>query len=137
MACKTTVQGMCIDLSSTPPRCNHCILGKQTRSTVPKLQEGERATRPLEHVFIDLCGPMPVHLHSGRLYSMNIIDDFSSYIWSLPLRNKEEAASILQLWHRIVENQSGHQLKILVSDNGELVSKSMQDWASLHGIDHQ
>jgi hypothetical protein len=52
------------------------------------------------------------------------------------LRNKEEVASILQLWHRAVENQSGHRLKILVSDNGELISKSMQDWASLHGIDH-
>jgi len=68
---------------------------------------------------------------------MNVIDDFSSYIWSLPLRTKEEATSILQLWHRTVEKQSGHQLKILVSDNGELISKSMQDWASMHGIDHQ
>jgi transposase InsO family protein len=68
---------------------------------------------------------------------MNVIDDFSSYIWSLPLRTKEEAASILQLWHHAVEKQSGHQLKILISDNGELISKSMQDWASTHGIDHQ
>jgi transposase InsO family protein len=68
---------------------------------------------------------------------MNVIDNFSSFIWSLPLRNKEEAASVLQLWHRAVENQSGHHLKILVSDNGELISKSMQDWASLHGINHQ
>jgi hypothetical protein len=62
---------------------------------------------------------------------MNVIDDFSSYVWSLPLKSKEEAASVLQLWHRTVKNQSGHKLKILVSDNGELISKSMQDWASL------
>jgi len=68
---------------------------------------------------------------------MNIIDDFSSYTWSLPLRNKEEAASIFQSWHCAVENQSGHHLKILISDNGELISKSMQDWADLHGINHQ
>jgi len=54
----------------------------------------------------------------------------------LPLRNKEEVASILQLWHHVVKNQSGHHLKILVSNNGELISKSMQDWASLHGINH-
>ena len=68
---------------------------------------------------------------------MNLIDDFSSYAWSLPLKSKDEAASVLQLWHRAVENQSGHCLKILVSDNGELISKSMQDWTSIHGIDHQ
>ena len=68
---------------------------------------------------------------------MNVIDDFLSYIWSLSLRSKEEVASILQLWHQAVENQSGHHLKILISDNGELVSKLMQDWASSHGIDRQ
>jgi len=68
---------------------------------------------------------------------MNVINDFLSYVWSLPLKSKDEAASVLQLWHRTVENQSGHRLKILVSNNGELISKSMQDWASLHGIDHQ
>jgi transposase InsO family protein len=137
MACKGAVQGMRIDLSSAPPRCNHCILSKQTRSSVPKSREGSRATRPLEHIFVDLCGPMPCRSWSGRLYSMNLIDDFSSYVWSLPLRSKDEAASILQLWHCVVENQSGHCLKIIVSDNGELVSKSMHDWASMHGIDHQ
>jgi len=97
MARKTAVQGMRIDLSSSPPRCNHCILRKQTRSAVPKVREGKRATHPLERVYVDLCRPMPCRLRSGRLYSMNVIDDFSSYIWSLPLRSKEEVASILQL----------------------------------------
>jgi hypothetical protein len=97
MAHKNAMQGMKIDLSSSPPCCNHCILGKQTCSTVPKVQEGERATCPLERVFVDLCSPMPCRSQSHRLYSMNVIDDFSSYIWSLPLRSKDEAASILQL----------------------------------------
>jgi hypothetical protein len=137
MVCKTAMQGMHIDLLSMPPCCNHCILGKQTYSSVPKSWEGERATRPLERVFVGLCSPMPVRSCSGCLYFINVIDDFSSYVWSLPLRSKEEAASVLQLWHCTVENQSGHRLKILVSDNGKLISKSMQDWASLHGIDHQ
>jgi transposase InsO family protein len=137
MAHKGAVQGMHIDLSSAPPRCNHCILGKQTCSSVLKSWEGSRVTCPLEHIFVDLCGPMPCRSRSGWLYSMNLIDDFSSYAWSLPLRSKDKAASILQLWHRAVENQSSHRLKIIVSDNGKLISKSMHDWASMHGIDHQ
>lgn len=120
-----------------PPRCNHCILSKQTCSSVPNMREGNKATKPLERVFVDLYGPMPCHSQPNRLYSMNVIDDFLSYAWSIPLRSKDEAASVLQLWHQAVENQSGHRLKILISNNGELISKSMQDWASTHGVDHQ
>ena len=36
-----------------------------------------------------------------------------------------------------METQSGHKLKILTTDNGELVSKSMTEWCTTHGIDHQ
>jgi transposase InsO family protein len=85
---------------------------------------------------MDLCGPMPCASRSGRLYSMNLIDDFSSYVWSLPLRSKDESSSVLQMWHHTMVNQNDHRLKTLVSDNGELVSKSMHEWTSMHGIEH-
>jgi transposase InsO family protein len=137
MAQNRVADGMPIDLSSSAPKCEHCILGKQTRSSVPKLREGPKATARLERIFMDLTGPMSVQSRSGRMYSMNIIDDFSSYIWSLPLRSKGEAASILQHWHRAVTNQTGDKLKIMVTDNGELVSNITSDWCSTHGIDHQ
>ena len=128
---------MLVDLSTSPPKCDLCILSKQTWSTVPSVRENQKATRHLERVYIDLCGPMPVPSRSNCLYSMNVIDDFSSYVWSLPLRSKDEAAPVLQSWHRAVENQCGERLKILVTDNGELSSHAMTAWASLHGIDHQ
>ena len=137
MARSCIVKGMKVDLSILPPKCDLCILSKQTRSPVPSVREGNKAVKPLERVFVDLCGPMPVKSRSGRLYSMNLIDDFSSYVWSLPLRSKDEAAPVLQAWHRAVTNQSGARLKILVTDNGELTSNAMSEWCSLHGIDHQ
>ena len=137
MARNKVVTGMTIDLSSSPPTCDACILGKQTRSPVPRVREGLKATSPLERVYVDLCGPMPVVSKSGHSYSMNVIDDFSSYVWSLPLKRKSDAATILRGWHRAVENQSNHKLKILVTDNGELVSQSMADWCTSLGIDHQ
>ena len=95
MACHGVVEGMPIDLSSAPAACDHCILGKQTRSHVPAMREGERASKRLERVFVDLCGPMPAVSNYGHLYSMNIIDDFSSYVWSLPLARKSEAVNVL------------------------------------------
>jgi transposase InsO family protein len=136
MAHDKVIKGMPIDLSSSPPKCDSCILGKQTQSLVPKKQEGIRASKPLECVYVDLCGSMPCASHTGHLYSMNVIDDHTGYVWSLPIRLKSEAASTLRRWHHAVENQSGHKLKILVTDNGELVSKSMTDWCSEHGIEH-
>ena len=36
MARSNVAQGMTINLSSPPPKCQHCILGKQTRSSVPR-----------------------------------------------------------------------------------------------------
>ena len=136
MARSKAVQGMPIDISFTPPKCDSCILGKQTRSSVPKVREGVRASRPLERVFLDLCGPMSVASRSGRLYSMNVIDDYTSYVWSLPLRNKSDAIVVLQGWHAAVQNQSGHRLTYLITDNGELSSHSMTVFCSRNGITH-
>ena len=137
MARDNVVEGMPIDLSSTPASCDHCILGKQTRSPVPRLREGRKATKRLERVFVDLCGPMPVVSTYGHLYSMNIIDDFSSYVWSLPLARKSNAVDVLRAWHRAVETQTSEKLKVIVTDNGELVSSIMTAWCKLHGIEHQ
>jgi hypothetical protein len=78
MARNGVAKGMPIDLSAMPPLCDHCIVGKQMHSTVPKLREGVKAKRQLEHIFVDLTGPMHVASKSGRLYCMNIIDDYLS-----------------------------------------------------------
>ena len=50
------VKGMHIDLSSAPPKCQSCILGKQTKTSVPKVQEGPCAKEILDCVYIDLTG---------------------------------------------------------------------------------
>ena len=67
---------------------------------------------------------------------MNIIDDYSSYVWTIPLKNKSDAAEALQVWHRVVENQSGERLKTLITDNGELLSHNTTSWCSANGIEH-
>jgi hypothetical protein len=36
---------MPIDLSAMPPKCDHCILGKQTRSSILKTRSGDKASR--------------------------------------------------------------------------------------------
>ena len=136
MARSKVVEGMPIDTSSEPAKCPHCILGKQTRSSVPRVREGVKATCQLERVYVDLCGPMSVSSRSGRLYSMNIIDDYSGFVWSLPLRSKAEAAVILQHWLTFLEVQTPYRLKSFVTDNGELASLAIHDWCTRKGIQH-
>ena len=127
---------MPIDLSIPASKCAACILGKQTRSSVPKIREGPKAVVPLERIYVDLCGPMSVTSCSGRLYSMNVIDDYSGFVWSLPLRSKGEASIVMKHWLTAIENQTSHRLKCLVTDNGELSSLLIRDLCADRGILH-
>jgi transposase InsO family protein len=79
---------------------------------------------------------MHVTSKSGRLY---IIDDFSSYVtvWPIFLRSKDDAAVAIKVWQRLTENLSGARLKYFVTDNCELLSKSVSDWCDELDIEHQ
>ena len=64
MARKGMVTGMPISFPSAPPKCESCLLGKQTKTPVPKIRAegpGHKATRILEKVWVDLAGPQAVH----------------------------------------------------------------------------
>ena len=70
-------------------------------------------------------------------YVMNIIDDFSSYCWSVPLSMKSEAFSALQAWEIAHEAETGLRIGILRSDNGELKHNDLKDWFTSWGTQHQ
>ena len=127
---------MPIDLSHSTSKCAACILGKQTHSSVPKIREGPKAKVQLERIYIDLCGPMSVASRSGRLFSINVIDDYSGFMWSLPLRSKGEASKILKHWIIAIEHQTPHRLKCLITDNGKLVSSEICDLCTDRRILH-
>ncbi|KZT00536.1 uncharacterized protein LAESUDRAFT_665875, partial [Laetiporus sulphureus 93-53] len=57
MATSFLLSGMPVDTSSAPPKCDHCILRKQTRSSVPKVCVGDKASRKWELVYADVMGP--------------------------------------------------------------------------------
>jgi hypothetical protein len=137
MARNHAVDGMTIDLSMAPPRCDNCLFENQTCLPTPEEWEGIRAKRPLERVYIDLWGPMSVASQSGRLYAMIVVDDFSSYVWVVPLRSKDEVTRALSAWKCAVENLSEYHLKTLVTKDGGPISRSMADLCALHGIEHQ
>jgi hypothetical protein len=113
------VEGMPIDSLPLPANCDHCILGKQRRAPAPKVREGVRASKRLDVVHADLQGPFPVRGLGGVYYSLDLIDDFSSFCWSLLLAKKSDAIHALQLWEdRIARATDGERPRVYRTDNG-------------------
>jgi hypothetical protein len=125
---------MHINLSSKPAKCQHCILGKQTRSSVPKLCEGQKASGLLDCVYTDITGPQHVKSANRHSYVMNLVDDALSYIWSIPLPLKSLAIKAIKDWVPCVEVETGRSIKILHLDNGELKSTEYTEFCISRGI---
>ena len=136
MARKGMIAGMPLSPHDKPPKCDSCILGKQTKTPIPKVREtgeGHRATRRLGKVWVDLTGPMSIQSRTGNNYIMNIVDDFTNYPWSIPLKNKNEAYQYLKAWEAARENETGLKVGLYNIDNGELKSEDVKTWLESRG----
>ena len=69
--------------------CEGCILGKMQRSSFPK-DGSVRATRKLQLIHSDVCGPMQTPSFGNHLYFVTFIDDYSRHAWVYPLKGKSE-----------------------------------------------
>jgi Reverse transcriptase (RNA-dependent DNA polymerase)/GAG-pre-integrase domain/gag-polypeptide of LTR copia-type len=139
MARKGMIKGMPSSTSNAPPKCDSCILGKQTKTPVPKKREegiGHRASRKLEKVWVDLIGPMAVTSRTGNKYMMDIVDDYTSHPWSIPLKTKSDAFRYLKGWELAREKETGLQVGTYITDGGELKSDEMAKWLESRGIAH-
>jgi hypothetical protein len=128
------VRGMHVNLSSAPPKCQSCILGKQTRTPVPKVREGVRAAGILDVVYIDLTGPESVQSASGFNYVMNVIDDATSYVHTVLLPLKSAAIKALKEWVLLAERETGRTVGSFNIDNGELKSTEFVEFCASRGI---
>ena len=88
------VEGMNIQQGVSDFVCEPCILGKQTKTFNHELSE--RATKPLEFVNIDLCGPITPVSSDGFEYVISFTDNFSGYVFLYFIRKKSDAARALQ-----------------------------------------
>ena len=59
------------------PMCESCLEGKMNKR--PLKAKGYRATKPLELVHTDVCGPMRVQAKGGYEYFVTFTDDYSRY----------------------------------------------------------
>ena len=130
MSNKDMAKGMHVNLPSAPPKCQSCILGKQTRSSVPKIRKGQCTEVVLDCVYINLTGPQSVQSAAGNNYVMNLIDDATSHCWAIPIPHKSSTIKYLKDWVPQVEWETRSTVGIFNIDNGELKSMEFVDFCA-------
>lgn len=135
---QSMVSGMTLGKDeSSMPFCEGCVQGKQHRASFPK-DVGTRATKPLEIVHSDVCGPMRTTSMGGARYFVTFIDDFSRKVWLYTLKTKGECLEKFKEFKVLAEKQSEHKIKVFRSDNGgEFISKAFRGYLEKNGIKRQ
>jgi hypothetical protein len=101
--------------------CHACQLGKHTR--LPFCS----SSHPVKHTFdlmhLDLW-TSPVVSVSGSKYYLVILDDFTHYLWTFPLKLKSDTFTTLSNFFAYVSNQFGRNVKAIQCDNGHKFDNS-------------
>src|SRR4051794_6523283 len=97
-------------------RCEACLMGKMTKNPFTGVME--RATKLLEIIHTDVCGPMSVASHGGYHYVLTFIDDLSRYGYIYFMKHKSETFEKFKEFQSEVENQRNKKIKFLRSDRG-------------------
>ncbi len=113
--------------------CFACVEGKYARSPFGK--SSRPATKPLERIHVDTVGPVnPVAL-TGEVYWVTVVDEYTHYVATLTVKNKDQVSErlveLLKLW----ENQLGSRIKCVRSDRGtEFLNSRFKGFCAEQGI---
>jgi hypothetical protein len=103
---------------ATNTACTVCHRGKQHRAVIPKKSQW-RASRRLQLVHADLCGPITPTSNSLKRYLLCFIDDFSRKAWIYFLAEKSETFAMFKAFKSFVEKESECDICCLRTDREE------------------
>lgn len=113
-----------------PPKklCEGCLVGKQPRKVFAKVVPA-RASKPLEMVYTDVCGPRKPITAGRNRYFVTFVDEYSRMMWLFLVQRKEEVFKVFQKFKGMIEKQPGLSIQTLKSDGGgEYTSKDITDF---------
>jgi hypothetical protein len=105
------------ELDQVEQLCEACLVGKYKRTPFPH-QASRHATRSLELLHDDLCGPIKPITPSGNQYFLLLVDDYSRYMWVTLLASKDYAVEAINRIQAAAERKSGNKLGALRTDRG-------------------
>ena len=111
--------------------CHACHLAKHAR--LPFRASSFVASYPFELIHSDVW-TSPVASNTGYLYYLVILDDFSHYVWTFPLRRKSDSVATLTAFYSYVSTQFGRPIHVLQTDNGkEFDNLAIRNLLATHG----
>ena len=133
---KEMVKGLPLLRASTIA-CNECFVGKQHGNAIPKKSQW-RASRKLQLVHADICGPITPESNSSKRYIITFIDDFSKKVWIYFLVAKSETFTTFKNCKSLVEKESSELIYCLSTDRGgEFTSNEFNEFCRINGISRQ
>lgn len=113
--------------------CHICSYAKQTKK--PHSTVRRRATRPLELIHTDVCGPVQPLTHDRKRFFVTFLDDFTHYCEVYLMEAKSETFAFLKEF--VTSSSIFHGLKVhkIRCDNGgEYTSLELRGWCRENGI---
>ena len=123
-----------IDVKGPAPEsvCRPCMQGRQRRK--PSRIPMSRATKFLEKIHSDLCGPFPVSQNGMRSY-ISFKDDATGTYHVYPIKLKSEAFDKIKEHVEWASQETGMQLKELRTDGGgEYNNDDLKAWMKTHHV---
>lgn len=118
--------------NSSSSFCNACQLGKHTR--LPFSVSRSMSKFAFEIIHADLW-TSPVLSFTGFKYYLVLLDDFTHYTWTFPLRAKSDVSSIFISFCNLVRTHFNASIKHLQCDNGgEFQNSTLSTFFSTYGI---
>jgi len=117
--------------------CTTCLIGKQHRRLIPK-RSTWRASKKLQLVHADICGPLKPSSNSNKRYILTFIDDLSRKAWVYFLHEKSEALQTFKNYKISVEKEvDGHIACLRTDRGGEFTSHEFEEFCKIHDIRRQ
>ena len=84
----------------------HCLAGKQHLVSFHK-NCASRYEIVLELIHSNVCWPLKAITHSGALYFVSFIDDYSRKVWVFLLKTKDKVLEVFKHFQAMVEREIG------------------------------
>jgi GAG-pre-integrase domain/Integrase core domain len=127
------VEGL-LEIECKEGMCRGCVIGKQRRSSFPD-EASFRANEVLELIHEDLCGPIKPTTPVGNKYFLQLVDDFSRYIWIQLMKIKDKVFSAFKEVKEAIEVERNVKVKGFRTDRGEeFRSVKFDEYCKLKGI---
>ncbi|TIC28442.1 rve-domain-containing protein [Wallemia mellicola] len=110
--------------------CDSCKMNKTNQP--PFDGKLNKAKGPLDILHSDL---MNIPTNTDEKYALVIIDEYTRYSWTFPLKHKHNIFDIITNLHTEIERQTGYKVKRIHSDRAkEFMSDRLLKYYKTHGI---